>query len=450
MRGFSRHSQPVHLALPDAWPAHVRSALVHAFALAHLGMTHVRGWCADSRIARVRLVAECDRLRAEVGLLREELRIKDARMARIAPRERPHYPPVERLAILQLRAARAWSAEQAARCFLLTGATIASWNRRLDEQGPRAIVQLPVPVNRFPDFVGHLVQQLKTLCPTMGKKRIAQTLARAGLHLAVTTVGRMRKNPPNPAPTPAPQPKSISPRTVTAKYPAHVWNIDFTTVPTSAGFWVPWLPFAMLQRWPFCWWTAIVMDHFSRAVVGFALFRSQPSAAQLCDVLDRAAARAGAPPKYTVSDQGSQFQKEYRQWCARHGVKPRFGAVGRYGSIAVIERFMRTLKSEGLRRILVPLGLSEMRQATSAFIRWYNECRPHSSLAGATPREVYERRSPANRRPRFEPRARYPGDGACAAPRVAARVRSGAELRLVVSQFEGAEHLPVVDLERAA
>jgi transposase InsO family protein len=61
-------------------------------------------------------------------------------------------------------------------------------------------------------------------------------------------------------------------------------------------------------------------------------------------------ARDGGPPKYTVSDQGSQFQSEYRRWCARHGVKPRFGAVGRYGSIAVIERFVRTLKSEGLRR----------------------------------------------------------------------------------------------------
>ena len=42
-------------------------------------------------------------------------------------------------------------------------------------------MQLREPVNKFPDFVRHVVQRLKALCPTMGKVKIAQTLARAGL-----------------------------------------------------------------------------------------------------------------------------------------------------------------------------------------------------------------------------------------------------------------------------
>jgi len=46
-------------------------------------------------------------LRQEVALLREKMRIKDARMLRIPAQRRPHYPPIERLAILELRAARA-------------------------------------------------------------------------------------------------------------------------------------------------------------------------------------------------------------------------------------------------------------------------------------------------------------------------------------------------------
>ena len=41
------------------------------------------------------------------------------------------------------------------------------------------------------------------LCPTMGKKRIAQTLARAGLHLGVTTVGRILKEREDKQPEPA-------------------------------------------------------------------------------------------------------------------------------------------------------------------------------------------------------------------------------------------------------
>ena len=48
------------------------------------------------------------------------------------------------------------------------------------EQGPSALVQLPEPVNKFPELVGYVVKRLRTLCPTLGKKKIAQTLARAG------------------------------------------------------------------------------------------------------------------------------------------------------------------------------------------------------------------------------------------------------------------------------
>ncbi len=61
-----------------------------------------RGWCAKSPLERVRLRAEVERLQAEVGVLREELRIKDARLDKVPSRERPHYAPRERMAILLL------------------------------------------------------------------------------------------------------------------------------------------------------------------------------------------------------------------------------------------------------------------------------------------------------------------------------------------------------------
>jgi len=59
--------------------------------------------------ARIRLGIENDRLRHEVCLLEAELRIKDARTERLPAQRRPHYPAIERLAILELRAARDWS-----------------------------------------------------------------------------------------------------------------------------------------------------------------------------------------------------------------------------------------------------------------------------------------------------------------------------------------------------
>ena len=41
--------------LPNAWSRTTKSAILHALALAHFVLTHVRGWCADSPLMRVRL-----------------------------------------------------------------------------------------------------------------------------------------------------------------------------------------------------------------------------------------------------------------------------------------------------------------------------------------------------------------------------------------------------------
>src|ERR1017187_6037896 len=178
---------PFSVPLPWSWPKHAKSATLHVISLAHFVLTHVRGWAADSPLHRVRLAADRDRLDTEVALLREEIRIKDARMAALAPHRRPHYPPTERMAILQLMAARGWSKAQAGRRFLVSDDTVASWRGRLEEDGPRALVNATVPVNKFPDFVAAMVAKLKKLFPTMGRRRIAAFLARAGLHIAATT-----------------------------------------------------------------------------------------------------------------------------------------------------------------------------------------------------------------------------------------------------------------------
>jgi transcriptional regulator with XRE-family HTH domain len=180
------------------------------------------------------------------------------------------------MAILELRAARGWSASQTADSFLVTPATIASWMHRLDEEGPEALVQVRDPVNRFPDFVRYIVRRLKVLCPTMGKVKLAQVLCRAGLHLSSTTVGRMLREPLRLEPRA--EADAIT-RIVTAKRPNHVWHVDLSAVPISSGLWTAWLPWALPQRWPFCWWIAVAVDHFSRRVLGFAVFDQPPTSA---------------------------------------------------------------------------------------------------------------------------------------------------------------------------
>ena len=63
------------IPLPSRGNANVRTGLLHAIALAHFGIVIVRSWCANSSIARVRLASENERLKVEVGMLRQEVRI---------------------------------------------------------------------------------------------------------------------------------------------------------------------------------------------------------------------------------------------------------------------------------------------------------------------------------------------------------------------------------------
>ncbi|MCP5071300.1 MAG: transposase, partial [bacterium] len=334
------------IPLPKGWPKHVQTAILHVIALARLAIVHSRSRVANSRITRVRLLGQLEQAENEISLLKEEMRMKDARMGRLDPRRRPHYRPVDRMAILELKAARGWSGADTARAMLLLPATIASWLKRLDEDGPSALTKTREPVNRFPDFVTHIVQRLKTLCPTMGKKRISETLARAGLHLATTTVKRMldrgRNKPPPMAASDSDdgvvgmRPKG---KPVIANYKNHVWQVDLTVVSTS-GFWVPWLPFAFPQAWPFCWWVACVIDQYSRRVMGFAVFAKQPTSNEVRSFLGRAIAKNDASPRYIISDLGSQFDcPGYRAWCERKDIIPRYASKDSIRATAIIERF---------------------------------------------------------------------------------------------------------------
>ena len=88
---MSSHSNPLKIALAKAWPKKIHAVVLQVISRAHFAMVYSRSWAVISRIARVRLQAEKDPFKQQLALLREEIRIKDARMTRIAPAKRPHY-----------------------------------------------------------------------------------------------------------------------------------------------------------------------------------------------------------------------------------------------------------------------------------------------------------------------------------------------------------------------
>jgi len=124
--------------------------------------------------------------------------------------------------------------------------------------------------------------------------------------------------------------------------------------------------------------------------------------------------------------------------------------IGEHGSIAVIERLILTLKQSIAWLTLVPLRRKAFQRELTEVASWYKSHRPHMTLGGRTPDEVYHRVSPMNGQPRFEPRAAWPRRPGCAKPVTLVKGKPGVRLACQIT-FQGKRrHLPVIALKRAA
>ena len=138
--------------------------------------------------------------------------------------------------------------------------------------------------------------------------------------------------------------------------------------------------------------------------MGVTAFKCQPTSEAVRTFLGRAmdTAKAKKPPRYIVCEnRGKQFWTAMpSSWCRRKGIKPRYGAVGKHGSICVVERFILTMKCLLGCLLLVPYRRDAFQRELDAIMQWYNQYRGHTWLGGKTPDEVYHGRFPANRKPR--------------------------------------------------
>jgi hypothetical protein len=185
--------------------------------------------------------------------------------------------------------------------------------------------------------------------------------------------------------------------------------------------------------------------------LGVTAFNTQPDCRAVCGFLGRTSSKAKKAPRYIVCDRGSQFDcPAFRKWCSKKGIQhPRYGAVGKSGSIAVVERTILTIKCSLAGLLLVPYRRESFLRELNQIVEWYNLFWPHTWLGGKTPNEVYFGAFPANRRPRFETRSRWPRGSPCARPWALVRGSPGAKLTLHVSFHAGQRHLPIVTLKRA-
>lgn len=151
--------------------------------------------------------------------------------------------------------------------------------------------------------------------------------------------------------------------------PNSVWTADITYVWTFEG----WL------------YIAVVMDLFSRQIVGWAMDRRMKKQLTLDALAMAYWRRKPLPGLIHHSDRGSQYAcTEYRKRIEQHGMIASMSRKGNCWDNAPTERFFRSLKSERLSDYRFTTRSSAISEALD-YIAYYNSIRLHSKLGYKSP-----------------------------------------------------------------
>ncbi len=201
----------------------------------------------------------------------------------------------------------------------------------------------------------------------VSRKRVARVMQSAGI-AGVSRRRGPRTTRRNVRARPAPDRVE---RRFAAEAPNRLWVADITYIPTLAGF----------------LYLAIVLDVFSRRVVGWAM-AGHLRTTLVVEALEMAVAHRRPEAVVHHSDQGCQYTSlAFGARCRERGIALSMGSVGDCFDNAMAESFFATLECELLDRTKLSTH-AEARAAVFEFIEgWYNTRRRHSALGYRSPLE---------------------------------------------------------------
>ena len=254
--------------------------------------------------------------------------------------------------------------------FGIARSTLYRWLHKIEDQQ-----QTSIPANKTPLEIAVLIWEITKSNIDWGRVRIANQLALLNIFISASKV-RNILNRPKPRKPPVASTKTqekIEARSIPAWYPNHIWSIDTSEI--------------------LCWgiWpvhVCVVIDHFSRKVMSVTPLEG-PNAGWINNALESAMEKHGAP-KHIISDQASVFTGDvFAELLDIWNLKPRLGAVGKHGSISVTERVIKILMYEWLKRVPIIKDFDHLTMLCEEFECWYNRWRPHMTLDGLRPDDVY-------------------------------------------------------------
>ena len=159
-------------------------------------------------------------------------------------------------------------------------------------------------------------------------------------------------------------------RNVAIKRPNHVFSTDITYIRMKKGF---------------IYLTAII-DWYSRYVLDWEVSVTMES--EFCNAtLSRVLMRT--TPEIFNTDQGSQYtSKAFTGLLLEKNIRISMDGRGRALDNVFVERLWRSVKQEEV-YLHDYQTVSEAKNGLTAYFRWYNQERPHQSLAYNTPEDVY-------------------------------------------------------------
>jgi putative transposase len=134
-------------------------------------------------------------------------------------------------------------------------------------------------------------------------------------------------------------------------------------------------------------WVLVVMDQFTRRIIGFGVHAGDVDGVALCRMFNTAISSRGSP-KYLSSDNDPLFL--YHQWQANLRI---VGAdeikTVPYTPLShpFVERLIGTIRREFLDHTLY-WNATDLERKLETFRQYYNTHRAHSSLDGDTPSEI--------------------------------------------------------------
>ncbi len=169
--------------------------------------------------------------------------------------------------------------------------------------------------------------------------------------------------------TPAVLIPNLLKRQFTTTHPNVAWVTDITYIRT----WEGWL------------YLAVVMDLFSRRIIGWAT-RPTIHRELVLDALLMAVRHRRPRGTLIHSDQGVQFGSDaWRRFCHSHHLEPSMSRKGNCWDNAVIESFFGSFKKERIKKQIYRDRATATADIVDYVDRFYNPLRHHTHLGGVSP-----------------------------------------------------------------